>query len=192
MNKLEQETKIIYDLYVQKFGPPDKRGTFSSLKELCEIYTFWNNLREKYQITDFNDEFNIQMSFYIGERSEHTINTSYILFGLSAGEFLNIVSEYTTNKIVPNITCDSIDEMNERIRLKKQDEIRNAMTDVYSEKNGDKPFCIICGDTESLIHIVNHEQKGNHKLCRDCMRNQHSQFGVNFTKVKNGKAYIKK
>lgn len=42
MDKIEQETKIIYDLYVQKFGPPpDKRGTFSSLKELCEIYMFW-------------------------------------------------------------------------------------------------------------------------------------------------------
>ena len=62
MDKLEQETKMIYDSYVKQFGPPpNKHGIFSSLKELCEIYMFWNNLRGKYQIADFNDEFNIHM-----------------------------------------------------------------------------------------------------------------------------------
>jgi exonuclease III len=74
-----------------------------------------------------------------------------------------------------------------------RNEFQNFMTQKNKENNGNEKHCVICGDNENivkLIEIPNHEHE-NKNLCQECYSNQ-KKMGTKFSNIKNGKSYIMK
>lgn len=192
--RLDIETRKICENFVVKFGQPPIHGIFPSLKLIFDMWIFFFNLKEKYQIKDFDDEFNINMNFYIDERLEFGRKQSYIVYGIDQDTFYDKLNKYRENGTIDNNNQSNDKEMEERIHELEENEVRDKFRDectkLYKDTNKDKDFCVICGDTDKLITVVNYDHKENSKLCNDCIQCQKNVHKVKFSKIKNGKTYI--
>jgi hypothetical protein len=80
MDSINKEILKLSKLMVEKFGEPQEG--LPTLKNLLDMYIFYNECKGNYSIKNFDDEININMSFYIDERINHIMNSGYALYNI--------------------------------------------------------------------------------------------------------------
>lgn len=104
----EKEVAKLNDLMIRQFGePPKTRGIIPELEWLIRVWLFYNDQNQKYNIENFDDELNINMLFYVGERMEHLVKIAYSVYNVEAKEFYDIVKGYLDKKEIPTLKKNS-------------------------------------------------------------------------------------
>lgn len=211
MNEKIQE---LFARVIENFGPPpDKRGIMPELKWIFDIFLFYRDNKPAITDQDFQSgdpSLNVQMNFYIDERCEHLMDSANVIYGLDHKQFLEMLSSYIKTGQVEHLPQLSPTEMERKSAIIKATKMTNELsehfehipgdrdlykkvaTDFYRDKAHGKDYCLICGDTSdetTLITIVNSDEE-NKKLCKDCMNNQRSMYGIKFSKIKQNRSYI--
>ena len=152
------------------------------------MYIFYNDSKQNYTIENFNDEININMTFYIEDKIKHLINSAHVIYNIQEGAFINILMDYLENNFVPEVKKNPSSKMKEIDLIKMTqnmtnefdndpsliNEFQNFITQKNKELNGDKKHCVICGDNENIVKLIEipnnpHENKF---LCDECYSNQ--------------------